>query len=658
VALGAFAVAQSAWAAGGTTDRVSVDSSGGEANGGAPGFPAAVSADGRYVAFDDAASNLVPGDTNNRFDVFVRDRQTGTTERVSVGTGGVQANGNSFGPAISADGRYVAYFSSASNLVPGDTNDANDVFVYDRLTGTAERVSIDGSGNETNQFEGSNQPTISADGRYVAFASSASNLVPGDTNNAEDIFVRDRLTGTTERDSVDSSGNEATGFSDAAAISANGNFVMFRGYPGNTNLVPGDTNNAADVFVHNRTTGVTERVSIDSAGNQANSDSGSAYGSISADGRYVVFDSSASNLVSGDTNGCIDAFVRDRQANTTERVSVSSSGAQGGGCVQDTYISGDGRYVAFTSSSTNLVPGDTNNAVDVFVRDRQLGLTELDSIDSSGNQANGDSVSPSISADGRFVGFLSFATNLVAGDMNGALDVFVRDRGGVLAPTPASVTLTPADAVETVGTNHTVTATVKDSAGNPLAGILVRFTVSGSVSSSGSCTTMANGTCTFTYHGPDFPGADLISAYADTDSNGSQGAGEPAAAPATVAWLLPSSTPGQVTGGGQIPNAAANDKIAFGFTAKSDTQGTKGECSLVDPSTNTKVKCLDVSALVKTATHATFFGSAQLNGQATTYKIEVDDLAEPGVGKDTFKLTTASGYAASGTLKSGNVQVH
>ena len=222
---------------------------------------------------------------------------------------------------------------------------------------------------------------------------------------------------------------------------------------------------------------------------------------------------------------------------------------------------------------------------------------------------------------------------------------------------PATVILTPPDAVNPVSTNHTVTATVDDASGAPVAGAIVLFSVRGSTATGGSCTTDATGTCRFGYQGPDLPGADLITACADNNSNGSTDPGEPCAT-ATKAWALPTATSGQVTGGGQIYNATQTDKIAFGFTAKSDAGGIKGECSVVDPSTKTKVRCTDVTDLVETATHATLFGDATVNGTVTTYRMDVDDNAEPGAGKDTFKIHTASGYTSAGILTNGNIRIH
>jgi hypothetical protein len=223
--------------------------------------------------------------------------------------------------------------------------------------------------------------------------------------------------------------------------------------------------------------------------------------------------------------------------------------------------------------------------------------------------------------------------------------------------TPASIELSPPDAVNNVGTSHTVTATVKTASGTPVASTAVLFTVQGSVTASGSCTTDANGQCSFTYNGPQLPGADLITGCADSNGSGGMDSGEPCGT-ATKAWLLPTTTPGHVTGGGQVLNSAGTDQNAFGFNAQSDANGVKGECTVVDPSANVKVKCLDATTLVESGTHATFFGNATVNGAATTYRIDIDDLGEPGNGKDTFKIQTASGYTTGGIIIKGNVQVH
>ena len=406
-----------------TTIRVNVGSAGAQSDG-ITDPRCSISSDGRFVSFPSLATDLVPGDTNSSMDVFVHDALTGATERASVATGGAQANDNSFHSSISADGRYVVFCSEATNLVAGAT--PLQIYVHDRQTSSTEMVSVATGGAPANSSNFNFPPSISADGRYVAFWSAASNLVGGDTNGLDDIFVRDRLAGTTERVTVDSAGAQANGQCGYPSISADGRFVAFTSAA--TNLVPGDTNGAWDMFVHDRQTGLTERVSVDSAGVQADGDS-DYRASFSADGRFLAFSSYATNLVAGDTNGFGDVFVRDRQTGTTGRVSVDSSGAQGIQGGGNPSISADGRYVAFDSTSNDLVPGDTNGTSDVFVHDLVTGATERASLDAGGAQGNRGSEYPWVSADGRYVAFASDATNLVSGDTNGLEDIFVRDRG-------------------------------------------------------------------------------------------------------------------------------------------------------------------------------------------------------------------------------------
>ncbi|HEV8114281.1 MAG TPA: hypothetical protein VGR31_16030 [Planctomycetota bacterium] len=414
----ALALAEAASAQ--VTSRVSVDSAGAQGN--ADSYPCSISGDGRYVAFFSFADDLVAGDTNTVYDAFVRDRLLGTTERVSVDSAGVEGNDSSINCSISADGRYVAFESLANNLVAGDTNVVADIFVHDRQTGATERVSVDSAGAQGNDY--SLAPSISSDGRFVVFISGATNLVAGDSNLVSDIFVRDRQNGTTERVSVGPAGVEGNGYCYSCSISVDGRTVAFQSY--SDNLVAGDTNALGDVFVRDRQLGTTERVSVGPAGLEGDGDSNASL--ISADGRYAVFASYADNLVPGDTNGSLDVFLRDRQNGTTERVSVDSAEAEVNGASFPGSITPGGRYVAFQSFATDLVSGDTNGFSDVFVRDRANGTAELVSVDSAGAQGNGDSYFPLISADGRVVAFYSSATDLVAGDTNGTYDAFVHDR--------------------------------------------------------------------------------------------------------------------------------------------------------------------------------------------------------------------------------------
>lgn len=423
------------------TTLVSVSSSGAQAT--VESWSPSVSGDGRYVAFYTVASNLVPNDTNGTLDVFVRDRQTKVTTRASVDSSGNQANGGSGNPAITPDGRFVAFSSSATNLVSepdlytcGGTppSSCSDAFVHDRQTGITTRESVASTGAQANSNIGF--VSISVDGRFVAFDSHATNLVPGDTNdcgpidppgNCSDVFVRDRLLGTTTRVSVDSNGVQGNDDSRTSRISADGRFVVFDSEA--TNLVPGDTNGVSDTFVHDRQTGLTTRVSVSSTGEEANGASGG--GHISSDGRIVAFVSSATNLVPGNPNPP-NAFVHDRQTGLTSMVSVDSLGNPGIRGESVGGISSDGRFVVMQSDSENLVPGDTNDLYDIFVHDRLTGGTTRVNVTSTGAEAKPDnSFHPSISGDGRIVAFISKATNLVSGDTNGIVqDIYAHDRTG------------------------------------------------------------------------------------------------------------------------------------------------------------------------------------------------------------------------------------
>ena len=337
----------------GQTTRASIASDGTQGNGNSD--TPAISHSGRYVAFVSNASNLVPGNMLPRRTVFVHDRQTGQTTRVSIAFDGTQASGESGDPAISSDGRYVAFWSYANNLVPGDTNRLSDVFVHDRQTGQTTRVSIasDGTQGNHNAFE----PAISRDGRYIAFASKASNLVLGDTDSRSDIFVHDRQMGQTTRVSTSFDGTQGNKASYAPSISDDGRYVAFESSV-TPILIP-----HSDIFVHDRQTGQTTQVSVASDGTPAGHSEAPA---ISGNGRYVAFESEG-YLVPGDFGGR-PIFVHDRQTGQTTRVSVASDGTPGSG--HNPAISGDGRYVTFESLDNDLVPDDTNNAQDIFIHDR------------------------------------------------------------------------------------------------------------------------------------------------------------------------------------------------------------------------------------------------------------------------------------------------
>jgi Tol biopolymer transport system component len=455
--------------------------------------------------------------------------ETLNIRRISVSSTGTQGNDNSYTgytPSISADGRYIAFSSNADNLVSGDTNYYADIFVYDRQTSQTTRVSVSSSGTQGNYD--SSSPSISADGRYVTFESG-------------DIFVHDRQTSQTSRVSVSSSGTEANSYSSNPSISADGRYVTFASYA--DNLVAGDTNYSADIFVYDRQTGQTSRVSVSSSGTQGNYDSSSP--SISADGRYVTFQSDASNLVAGDTTAS-DIFVYDRQTSQTSRVSVSSSGTEANYNSSSPSISADGRYVTFQSGADNLVAGDTNGYADVFVYDRQLGQTTRISASASNVQGDYSSNNPTISSDGRYVAFQSEASNLVAGDTNGVQDVFVYD-SGINATVPSvTLTLSPSAVSEDGSTNLVYTFTRLGLSTSPLT---VNYTVGGTAtfntdySQTGAATfTATTGTITFA------AGSSLATLTINPTADTTPEANETVALTLTAGTGYSVSTPSAVTG--------------------------------------------------------------------------------------------------------------
>jgi len=406
------------------TTQASVSSAEAEANGDSFSHPD-ISSSGRYAVFESEASNLVGNDLGGHEDIFVRDRAGGTTRRVSLNSRGKPGNDNSMYPSISASGRYIAFLSDATNLVKGDTNGATDVFVRDRKTGKTIRVSLSSGGKQANGPTGYT-PSISADGSRVAFYSEATNLVAHDSNGVGDIFVRDLRTKTTGRASVKTNGGQANGASSEPDISANGAVVAFTSEA--RNLVPSDTNGATDIFVRKLGSSPgTTRVSVSTT--EAEGGGLSDRAALSSSGRYVVFESSAEDLVDSDSNAQDDVFIRDRKTGTTKIVSIAgpdSAPTQGNGLSRAADISGDGRYVAWMSDSTAFVAEDTDPARDIYIRDRQLETTVLVSVSTTDTGGDEASIFPAISADGRFVIFCSPATNLVVNDTNNANDDFLR----------------------------------------------------------------------------------------------------------------------------------------------------------------------------------------------------------------------------------------
>ena len=408
--------------------RVSENTAIGQGNRGS--YDITITPDQHYAVFTTDATNLVPGDTNGVSDIIIKDLLADTYSRLSTSSSGAQANYGSYTGSISSDARYLTFVSKATNLVPGlnDNNGFGDVYLKDTQTGTVTLVSTNTGGTVLANGE-SSLATISSDGRNVAFLSQASNLVPGDTNGVMDVFVRDTVAGTTTRVSTDSSGaqgNGVSGYDYPPCISGNGRYVTFESDA--SNLVAGDTIGATDIFVKDLQTGVTTRVSTTSTGEQANDRS--FFPSISKDGRYVLFRSQAYNLGAGDSPACqpltcSDVFRKDTVTGAVTWISTDAAGNPANSGSWDPHLSADGRYAAFTSDASNLAAGDTNNNFDLFVKDADTGAIYLTSVNASGQVGNNWSVDPFVADGGGLVGFGSLASNLVAGDTNNVVDVFV-----------------------------------------------------------------------------------------------------------------------------------------------------------------------------------------------------------------------------------------
>lgn len=366
----------------------------------------AITPDGRFVAFGSNATNLVPGDTNGVYDLFVRDLKTGALDLISAAPDGSPADGGSYESRISADGRYVTFYSAATNLVAGDDNSVDDVFFHDRQTGKTTRLP---AGPEGALF-----PDISANGRFVVY-STRSALAPGDLDVLDDIYLWDRTTGEA---SLLTGGN---GVSFEPRISGNGRWVTFKSNA--TDLTGDPVDGNYQVFLYDRSTATNTLVSKSSAGEPGTGASASA--NLSDNGRYIAFTSTSGNLVPGDSNGETDIFLHDRANGRTTVVSAGPGGVPADGASYDPDVSADGRYVGFISFAQNLT-GEALPSWDVhsYLHDRETGRNTAVSVPANGT-GSGGGWSASVSSGGRFVAFESDGTDLVDGDDNGEGDVFV-----------------------------------------------------------------------------------------------------------------------------------------------------------------------------------------------------------------------------------------
>lgn len=400
---------------------------------------ASVSDDGRLVAFTSDANNLVSDDANNRSDVFLRDMDTGVLRRISLAEDGGEADNASLNARIADGGRHVVFQSQAGNLVGDDNNRTHDIFIADLgPDGGVTRVSVAAAGGTSGSGAGGDpdswsiEPSVSADGRYVAFTSNASNLVSGDNNRVADIFLRDLQEGTTRRVSVGPNGREANGASSQAAMSDDGQYVVYSSVANNLveedgdPLTRDDSNGCADVFLYHVLTGTTTRISRSQEGEQGNN--GSLRPTISGDGRIIAYSSQATNLVfvGSDANSTSDILVYDTRAGTTTLGSMGGVATQANNLSDAPSLSDDGRYLAFQSLARNLTSDETNGEWNIFVRDLRLQTT----IKASRNAILGDtlvegsSTQPMVSGNGQYVVFTSAASNLVSGDNNRVADIF------------------------------------------------------------------------------------------------------------------------------------------------------------------------------------------------------------------------------------------
>jgi len=401
-----------------------------------------ISEDGRFVCFE-SRDSLVPADTNHFWDIYVKDMVTGEVKLCSQSTDGVVGNSFSTMAQVSGDGSIVCYMSTATNLVPNDTNNQWDYFVHDLTTRETTRISVSSTGEQANGGADCGcrvykYPTVSYDGNLIAFQTNASNLAPNDNNELFDIYQRNRAAGTTVRVSVAMGNGDTNGSSFVRNGSPDGRFIVY--YSTADNIVPNDTNNVRDIFIRDMVAGTTERCSIRTDGGQTNDISEAP--DVSADGRYVAFASLASNLVPNDLNGVWDVFLRDRVLGTTERISVRTDGVEGNGYSRHPSISDDGRWITFHSLATNFLRGDLNNWRDTFLHDMITGETTYVS---AGPDGIGDkpSLDALISGNGQWIVFDSVASNLVPNDLNDNRDIIRAERFGqqltLSGPVPGEV---------------------------------------------------------------------------------------------------------------------------------------------------------------------------------------------------------------------------
>jgi hypothetical protein len=414
------------------TTRESVSSTGVPAAGSVQS--GSLSANGRYVVFSSTATNLLG---LAGMQVYRHDRVTGATVLVSVAKTGFVSTSGGFAPSVSADGRFVSFASAGSDFVDGDTNGQLDVFLRDMNNGTTAMVSASQTGAPADLgvvvYNVAGKREISDDGRYVAFASSATNLVPTPNNGKSQVYVKDMATGLVTRASVDGSNVAGNDASSAAALSGNGRVVAFLSLAANFSSLA--TSHTTQLFVRDLDAGSTTLESVTTAGAPVVSQAVSAP-ALSFDGHYVVFESRAQLEPRDRDIGTYDVFLRDRSLHTTVLASLSPN-AFAGADSRAPSISADGRWVGFQSLDNMLVPGDANGMIDVFLYDRSTEAVTLVSVNDAGQQANALSTGASVSADGRLVLLQTTASNLVTSPSSTGAQLYARDMRTNEAPVVA-----------------------------------------------------------------------------------------------------------------------------------------------------------------------------------------------------------------------------
>ncbi len=377
------------------------------------------SADGTIAAFSSSATNLDPADTDSFNDAYVKDLVTGELTLASTSDTGVKGNSSSSDVALSGDGRLVAFSSNSTNLDRADTDTFDDVYVKDLVTGDLTLVSTSDTGVKGNRY--SYGVALSADGRFVAFSSDASNLDPADNDGFDDLYVKDLVTGDITLASTSDTGVKAIGFSLDAVLSGDGSLVAFSSDA--TNLDPADTDGSRDVYVKDLLTGGLTLVSTSDTGAKGNG--WTSYSALSGDGSLVAFSSDSDNLDPADTDTFYDVFVKDLVTGDLTLVSTSDTGVKGNSFSAGVALSANGRFLAFSSGSTNLDPADTDSVADVYVKDRATGDLTLVSTSDAGVDGNGYSDDAALSGDGITVAFSSASTNLDPADTDSFTDVYV-----------------------------------------------------------------------------------------------------------------------------------------------------------------------------------------------------------------------------------------